>query len=1075
MTKLIRFLPLAAVLLAACPSDDDGTEPTPAIAVSLGGAITVVQGQTGSTQVTVTRSGGHSAAVALTATGLPVGVTAAFNPATIPAGTGNGTSTLTLSAGPNAPTGSANFQVGANGGTNVTATATGSVTISAAPDFSLNVTPNAVAIDQGATGVANVAITRTGGFTGAVNLTVSGLPTGVTAAFDNAAPTGNTAVLTLTAAANAATGPATITVSGQGTPGTKTATFALTIQVPPGSFTLALDPGTVSIVQGANGQTTVNINKTGSFTGNVTLSVTGLPANVTAAFNPAQASPGQKTQDVQTSSVLTLTVGGAVAAQNYPLVVRGNADGQTEKTANLTLTVTASGGGGGFSLAVNPNIVQVEQGNSTTTNVSINKTGTFTGNVTLSVTGLPTGVTAAFNPPAASPGAEGTQDVQTTSVLTLTAAAGAEVKSSPLVIHGVAEGQDERTTNLSLTVQQAGTNGFTILVNPSTLTVEAGQNGQVTVNVNKTGTFNGPVALSVTNLPTGITAAFNPATGSAGKTTDTQTQSTLTLTVESTVAVQVYNLVIRGSAEGLPNSDFTLPVSVTAAPGGFTLAANPTTVNIQQGQSGGTTILVDKTGSFSGNVTLSVTGLPAGVTATFNPPTPSPRRPNGSASARVIVESIMSINVGAGVAVDDYPLVVRGTAPNQTDQTVNVTLNVTSSGGGSGNSSIKYCDLDNLPIWFAFKDGNGPWTQVNGVVAGDGTTYTFDITQSTGAFAVVTGSASDGYQTSVTYGTQAQLSGNNGQCPTAPFTRTLNGSVAGIDPTDQVIIAMGGSGANAAAAPGTFQLQNVLDAPSDLIAVRNSVSFGPPIAITPVGIIIRRALNIAHNGTIPVLDFGAGPAEAFAPATAQFTVTGAGADNLVASMSFVTTTTTASISNALLPTSPFTLHGIPTNKHNASDLHQLGVIASTNTGDARGHFQWFKDLVGKTVDLGAGLTAPTVTSLGNAPYPRYQSTGPIQAIYNDFFSFSMTQTDGTDADFRSWTIIAFGGVFTGANYTMAIEDLTSAGYQTAWALKVGVETNHQTQGVGFSNNGTANPMVEGGFSDFASRGGQVTP
>ena len=208
MSKTTRFLSLAlAFVLAGC-GDDGGNEPTPSIAVSLGGAVTVVQGQSGTTQVTVTRGGGFDGAVALTATALPVGVTATFDPASIPAGSGNGTSTLTLTAGENAPTGAGTFTVAANGGANLNATTNGSVTVQPKPDFSLNVTPNAVAVDQGSTGVLNVAIARAGGFTGAVNLSVTGLPNGVTAAFDNAAPTGNTAVLTLTAAADAALGPA---------------------------------------------------------------------------------------------------------------------------------------------------------------------------------------------------------------------------------------------------------------------------------------------------------------------------------------------------------------------------------------------------------------------------------------------------------------------------------------------------------------------------------------------------------------------------------------------------------------------------------------------------------------------------------------------------------------------------------------------------------------------------------------------------------------------------------------------------------------------------------------------------
>ncbi len=956
MRTAYRFLPLVGgLLLAGCPGDENGTEPNPTIAVSIGGAIIVVQGQTGSSTITVTRGGGFDGAVALSAT-LPTGVTASFDPATIPAGSGNGTSTLTLTAAANAATGTTAFTVTANGGANLIATTAGSVTVNAAPDFTL-AAPAALSVQQGANGVANITITRTGGFAGAVNLTVAGLPAGVTAAFDNAAPTGNLAVLTLTVGAGAALGTTNLTVNGAGTPGNRSAPLALTVTAPPGGFTLSLNPATVPIQQGQNGQTTVNINKTGSFTGLVTLGVTGLPAGVTAAFNPTQASPGvEASQDVQTMSVLTLTVGAGVTVQNHAISVTGTAQGQTAATTPLTLTVTA-----------------------------------------------------------------------------------------------------------------APVNGFTIAVNPTTVTVEAGLTGQSMVTISKTGTFTSNVALSVTNLPVGVTAAFNPAAASPGQATDVQTQATLTLTVGAAVAAQNYNLNVRGAFEGQPNSDVPLTLTVTPAPGGFTLAANPSTVPVQQGQSGQSTVTISKTGSFTSNVTLSATGLPANVTASFNPAAASP--PRSSSSRDVQTQSVVTFNVAGSVAVNTYPIVIRGNATGQTEQTTNVTLNVTAP-PGPGNASIKYCDLNNLPIWFAFKDGNGPWTQVTGTVAGDGTTYTFNVTQSTGAFAVVTGSVADGYQTSVTYGTQAQLTGNNGQCPTAPFTRTLNGSVAGIGATDQVIIAMGGAGANASTAQLNFQLMRVFDGPSDLLAVRNELILAP-FAIVPAEVILRRNLNIAHNGTIPVLDFGA--AEAFAPASAAFTINGGGADNLVASMSYVTPTTTGSIESAINAVSPVTLRGISADKQEAMDLHQLGVIASTNTGDARGHFQWFKTLAAKTVDLGAGLTMPTVTSLGNAPYPRYQSTGPIQALYNDAFGFSMNQSGATDADDRSWLIFAFGGVFPGATYTMALEDMTSAGYLALWALKVGALTNHQTQGFGYSNNGISNPMIEGGFADFASRVGQVTP
>lgn len=964
MRHALRYLPLiSGLLVAGCSSSDDGgNEPTQGIGVSIGSAVTVVQGQSGTTQVSVARIGGFAGAVNLAATNLPTGVTASFNPATIPAGTGGGNSTLTLTAAAGAPTGTGTYSVTATGGT-LSATASGSVTVNAAPDFALTVAPTALSIQQGANQQANITIARSGGFTGAVNLSVANLPTGVTAAFDNAAPTGNAAVLTLTVGAAAATGTTNLTINGQGTPGTRSAQLALTVTAAPGGFTLSLNPATVNIQQGLQGQTTVTISKTGSFTGNVTLGVTGLPAGVTASFNPAQASPGaEAAQDVQTNSVLTLTVGAGVAVQNYNVQVTGTAQGQTAASTPLTLGVTA-----------------------------------------------------------------------------------------------------------------APVSGFSIAVSPATVSVQAGANGQATVTVTKTGSFSAPVALSVTNLPAGITAAFNPASASAGKTADTQTPSTLTLTVGAAVTPQDYNLNIRGASEGQPNSDKPLTLTVTAAPGGFTLSVNPTTVSVLAGQSGNATVTINKTGSFTGDVTLSAVGLPANVTATFNPPAASPQR---SASARsrsaqdVQTQSTMTLAVGGSVATNNYPFQIRGTAQGQGEQLINATLAVTAP--GPGNSTIRFCDLDNLPIWFAFKNGNGGWVQVTGTVNGDGSvSYVFDITQSTGAYAFVTGSGGTGYRTSVFYGTQGQLSGNGSACLAPNATRTLNGSIAGINPTDQVLIQMGGGGASANAAQPNFQLTNVLNGPSDLWAVRSTFTIGPPISTTPIGIILRRALNIPDLGTIPVLDFST--AEAFAPITAQFTLNNLGTDTPVLSLAYQTPTTTGSLYTALGSTATQTVYGIPGAKQEANDLHMASAIAGAANGDARGHFEWFKTLADKTFNLGPALTMPTVTSLGTAPYPRYQSTGPIQAEYDDGWSFIMTQTAGGAAAYRSWIITVGKGFFGGATYTMAMEDMSAAGYLAAWGLQVGTQANHQTQAVAYSTNGIGLPFIEGGTSDFASRAGQVTP
>ena len=73
----------------------------------------------------------------------------------------------------------------------------------------------------------------------------------------------------------------------------------------------------------------MTVNKTSSFTGNVTLSASGAPNGVTVSFAPAA---------TNTSSTVSVKVASGVAAGNYTLTVKGSGGGKTGST-KLGLTV----------------------------------------------------------------------------------------------------------------------------------------------------------------------------------------------------------------------------------------------------------------------------------------------------------------------------------------------------------------------------------------------------------------------------------------------------------------------------------------------------------------------------------------------------------------------------------------------------------------------------------------------------------------------------------------------------------------------------------------------------------------
>ena len=440
MRKAYIYVPLlSGLLLAAC--DDDTTEPNPTLAITVGDAVTLVQGQSGTTTITVTRGGGYSDAVDLTVSNLPVGVTAALDPQQIPAGSGVGTSTLTLTADATATPGTAQFNIEAEATTRagLVANATSSVTVNEPAGFALAVDPDTVSIGSGSTGTSNVTITRSGGFAEAVNLTVDSLPTGVTASFDNAAPTGDAAVVTFTVDSTVTADTTTVHVKGTGTPGSQTADIVLVLTGPgpaPG-FSISLAPDSLTIGNGASDTTRITVNKTGTFAGPVNLSVVTLPAGVTAAFAPAATSD---------TSVLTLSVDSTAVAGAVALTVRASADGFPDADTTLTLTVGTPAPANGFTLSASADTLNAAVSGTATDTIKVARTGTFTGKVHLTVTGLPTGVTAAFAPDSVA---------DSSSVMTVTLDATAVPGTYPIVVHGTADGQDEKTLDISLVVGAA--------------------------------------------------------------------------------------------------------------------------------------------------------------------------------------------------------------------------------------------------------------------------------------------------------------------------------------------------------------------------------------------------------------------------------------------------------------------------------------------------------------------------------------------------------------------------------------------------------------------------------------------
>jgi phospholipase C len=408
-------------------------------------SVNVTQGNSGSSTVTSSVSGGFDDAVALSASGMPTGVTASFNPSSI-AAPGSGSTTLTLTVGTSAATGTYTITVTGTGG-GVTQTTTVSLTITSGQSFTLSANPASVSVHQGGSGTSTITSTVAGGFSSAVALSASGMPSSVTATFSPtsiAAPGSGTSTLTFNASSGAAAGTYTITVTGTGGGVTQTTTISLTITSSTAGFTLTAGPSSLTVNQGSNGTSTITSSVSGGFDSAVSLSASGMPSGVTAAFNPTSiASPGSG------SSTLTLTVSNSAATGTYTITVTGKGGGDT---ATTTVSLSVAAAAPSFTLTASPGSVTVQQGGHGTSTITATASGGFDGAIALSASGLPSGVTASFNPASIpSPGSG-------SSTLTLTISSSAATGAYTInVIGSGSDGVVENTT-VTLTVTSASPN-----------------------------------------------------------------------------------------------------------------------------------------------------------------------------------------------------------------------------------------------------------------------------------------------------------------------------------------------------------------------------------------------------------------------------------------------------------------------------------------------------------------------------------------------------------------------------------------------------------------------------------------
>jgi subtilase family serine protease len=447
----------------------------------------------------------------------------------------------------------------------------------------------------------------------------------------HATPSGNNTVPGVTgftasgAAYNLATGLGSVDgallVSGWGTASTPVAgaNFALTQSATSGS-----------LLAGKSTTFTVGVTESGSAKNAVALTVKAA-SGVTATVSPASIVPG-------TTAAITLTVASTAMAGAQSVVVTGSNSSGTQ-TATYALTVTQAPT---LTLTANSSSASVVRGAKQTVSLTAATGGSFSGSISWTVSGLPSGVTATWS---ANPLATSASVSSNAETLTLTAASAATLGSAQITVTAAGDGL---TASSKVTVQVTPAAGITLAASPGSVPVQSLATAMVTVTATPVGGLaiagksgirtlaqrNEPVAdlastvatasdapsiSIVSGLPAGFTATWSAASFTpAGAVT-----WTLKLTGSSKAAAgaSTLNLLaqVASAAGGASYSAAAaLPITVTRTPPTLAVTAASSALSVAPKGSVSDVVTLAGNGTHCGAASLSITGLPAGVTASWS-------------------------------------------------------------------------------------------------------------------------------------------------------------------------------------------------------------------------------------------------------------------------------------------------------------------------------------------------------------------------------------------------------------------------------------------------------------------------
>jgi len=608
---------------------------------------------------------------------LPTGY--AFVSAVDSQGSCSGTATVTCSLGTINAGSSATADITVKA--NVPGTSTGTATISSSddsttgnnqvttsttvPDYSLAASNSGQGVFPGQSIQLNGTATTSSGYSSVVNLTCTGA-SAPTCSAASVTPSSSGAAFTVNATAPSSTGNPSFTITGTGTDAittTHTTPYSLLV------FDFGVNgvtPASASVDNGVPvGPVHFTVDAVNGYSGTITMSCGGMPTGVTCSFTPASF-----TLSTTQSVSLTINTTANATAFSGNIQIKATASTPAARTQSANFALTLSGTNANANLAITGSqspTGNVPSGSNVTYSIAVANNGpdaahnvavTYmlpAGYIFVSTTGSCTGSSTLT----CSLGTINNAASATPFNIVVTPAPGNATNSFVVA----ATESDLTPANNTLTFTTAAAD-FSLAANPATVSAFPG--GTATLNGTATAIngFSSSVALSCSGLSCAASSVTPSGAGQA---------FAVNVTAPSTTGAT--NVTVSGNSGAI-----THMATFTVNTFDFTLSAP--SVTLASATTGGSTQAISMTvngvSGYTGSISMSCSGLPAGASCAFTPSTF-----NASAGQTVM------LTISGATSIGDSTVTINAGATTPTARTKSQTLtlnvgNFTLGSSGTG-------------------------------------------------------------------------------------------------------------------------------------------------------------------------------------------------------------------------------------------------------------------------------------------------------------------------------------------------------------------------------------------------------